>query len=192
MCAEDRAISRATGCLLASGSGFEETLVRCTQPFLTEATMEFLCIRARAFFFRGRLHFLLGLAVSLSAVGVFAEEMSQPVEIKEIARSQITANGQPVQLPGQGAEVIASVYTIAPGAKLPVHEHPYARYGYVLSGVLEVVEAGTGRTFRYEPGDFIIEVTGWHRGSNPGDVPVQLLVIDQSEPGETNTILKPQ
>jgi quercetin dioxygenase-like cupin family protein len=52
----------------------------------------------------------------------------------------------------------------APGATLPVHKHPYPRYGYVLTGRLCVTNMETGQSDIYEPGDFILESVGqWHK-----------------------------
>jgi quercetin dioxygenase-like cupin family protein len=131
------------------------------------------------------------LAAALGGSALMAEELAQPVQVQEIARSQVTAAGQPIHLPAEGVEVVASVYTIAPGAELPVHSHRYARYAYVMSGELEVVAAEGGHVFTYRPGDFIIEMTGaWHWGRNRGAEPVKLVVVDQTEPGLSNTELK--
>ena len=78
---------------------------------------------------------------------------------------------------------------IAPGAKLPRHMHPFARYAYVLEGEVRVeYEGGQRQTFR--AGEFIVEAIGvWHFGTNTGKGPLSLLVIDQVEVGKSNTIL---
>ena len=71
-----------------------------------------------------------------------------------------------------------------------MHKHPYPRYGYVLSGTLEVTVSG-GKTYRYKAGDFMAEVVNtWHTGKNVGDTTVRLLVIDQVVPGHSNTIVR--
>ena len=71
-----------------------------------------------------------------------------------------------------------------------MHEHPYPRYAYVLSGTLEITVLG-GKTYRYKAGDFIAEVIRqWHTGRNIGDTPVRLLVIDQVVPGHSNTVFR--
>jgi quercetin dioxygenase-like cupin family protein len=116
----------------------------------------------------------------------------QGVVVQEIARAQATALGQRIELPGGGAEVIASIFTIAPGAELPVHKHRFPRYAYayVLSGRVGVT-GDDGRVSAYEAGAFIVEMVDmWHRGSNACDEPARLLVIDQVEPGASNTIVK--
>jgi quercetin dioxygenase-like cupin family protein len=135
------------------------------------------------------LLFALGFWL-LAATPAAADQ--EAVRVDEVLRSTTTSTGQPITLPPPGAEVVASLYTIAAGARLPVHKHPYTRYAYVLSGRLRVVEEATGEAFEFGPGDFVIEMTdAWHWGSNPGEEPLRLLVIDQTEPGTPNTVLKP-
>jgi quercetin dioxygenase-like cupin family protein len=74
---------------------------------------------------------------------------------------------------------------------LPVHKHPGPRYAYVQAGNLRVTNVETGQSIDYKPGDFIVEMIGlWHQGANVGTDTVRLLVIDQVEGNEPNTILK--
>jgi quercetin dioxygenase-like cupin family protein len=103
----------------------------------------------------------------------------------------VTADGKPILLPQKDAQVVASIFDIPPGASLPVHKHPFPRYGYVLAGTLQVTKAETGEKFTYKTGDFIVEMIGeWHQGANTGTEPVKLLVIDQVEKGAKNTIIR--
>ena len=111
------------------------------------------------------------------------------VTITPVASTSTTADGQPIQVPAH-PQVVVSRFEIAPGAALPMHQHPYPRYGYVLAGALEVTVLG-GEAYRYRAGDFMPEVIGqWHSGKNIGTTPVQLLVIDQVVAGKSNTIFK--
>ena len=127
--------------------------------------------------------FALGFPAALRADQVPA------VTITRVLSTRTTAGGQPIDVPGH-PEVVVSRYEIAPNAALPMHEHPYPRYAFVLSGTLEITVRG-GKTYRYKTGDFIAEVIGqWHTGRNSGDTPVRLLVIDQVVPGHSNTILR--
>jgi quercetin dioxygenase-like cupin family protein len=127
---------------------------------------------------------ILGLAATLRA------DQMPAVAIKPLLSTKTTANGEPIDVPVH-PEVVVSRYEIAPNAALPMHEHPYPRYAYVLSGTLEITVLG-GKTYRYKPGDFIAEVIGqWHTGRNASDTPVRLLVIDQVVPGHSNTVLRP-
>lgn len=113
------------------------------------------------------------------------------VVVTPLASATTTAAGQPITLPQKNAQVLVSMFDIPPGAKLPVHQHPFPRYAYVLAGTLQVTNAETGESNSYKTGDFIVEMIGkWHQGANLGTEPVKLLVIDQVEEGTQNTILK--
>jgi quercetin dioxygenase-like cupin family protein len=130
--------------------------------------------------------FLIGLASRADT-----QEATGKVRAKRIFSATTTNSGQPILLPKSNVEVVAWMYDIPSGAKLPVHKHPFQRYAYVLSGTLQVTDVENGRTFEYKPGDFIVEmVDGWHYGTNNAKEPVRLLVIDQVEKGQGNTILK--
>src|SRR5262249_48832410 len=131
-------------------------------------------------------------ALILSVLGLStapAAENPPGMSIVPISSTTTTASGQPIVVPAH-PEVIASIYEIAPNAKLPIHEHPYPRYTYVLSGTLEVTVLGA-QTYRYQAGEFFAEVIGqWHTGRNIGNAPVKLLMIDQVVAGRSNTILQ--
>jgi quercetin dioxygenase-like cupin family protein len=132
------------------------------------------------------------LAACASVTAAYALDSSAaPVVVTPVKTTTITATGQPLVLPRENVEVTASIYDIAPGATLPVHKHPFARYGYVLAVTLKVTNVDTGKSDVYETGDFIVEMIGqWHQGSNIGVDPVKLLVIDQIEAGSQATVLK--
>ena len=113
------------------------------------------------------------------------------VVVTPLSSTTATASGQPITLPHKDVQVLLSSYEIPAGAKLPVHEHPFARYAYVLAGTLQVTNVETGKSNTYKPGDFIVEMIGqWHKAANVGADPVRLLVIDQVEEGVQNTILQ--
>lgn len=115
----------------------------------------------------------------------------QAAVVTPLASTDKTDAGQPLVLPRDKPRVIASIFEIPPGATLPVHKHPSARYAYVLAGKLRVTNADTGQTTDYETGDFIVEmIDQWHQGSNIGLDPVKLLVIDQIEAGSKATVLR--
>ena len=83
-----------------------------------------------------------------------------------VASTQNTVSGQPIVLPQHDVQLIVTRLTIQPGATLPEHEHPYQRYGYVLSGHLNVTMSDAGRSLTYGPGDFIVEMRNqWHSAS---------------------------
>ena len=106
---------------------------------------------------------------------------------KMVLSTSATAIGEPLVLSLAAPQVDVSVYEIAPGTVLPEHRHMYPRYGYVLSGKLNVTYTATGRSDLYGPGDFVIEAVGqWHTGKAEGATGVKLLVIDQVERGQKN------
>jgi quercetin dioxygenase-like cupin family protein len=133
---------------------------------------------------------------ALPLVGLFALFMSplQAQEQKDVAVTTLlsttrTSSGQPIGLPPKNAKIVASVYDVASGAALPVHNHPYPRYGYVLAGLLRVTNIDTGETNTYKPGSFFLEPIGqWHIGASIGREPLRLLVIDVAVEGQTNLV----
>jgi quercetin dioxygenase-like cupin family protein len=113
------------------------------------------------------------------------------VTVTELLSTTVTSSGQPIVLPQKDAQIVVSIYDVAPGARLPAHKHPFPRYGYVLSGELRVTNMETGQNDTYKPGDFILESVGqWHMGTNIGAKPLKLLVIDIVEKGQANTVVR--
>ena len=129
---------------------------------------------------------LLALVTSTASAQQQAE-----VSVKRLLSTTTTSAGQKIILPQKEAEVVASIFEIPPRTQLPEHEHPYPRYGYILSGSLRVTNTETGQSKIYRSGDFVLESVGrWHIGANAGEEPTRLLVIDIVENGRTNTILR--
>jgi quercetin dioxygenase-like cupin family protein len=127
---------------------------------------------------------LLMLAVPLSA-------RAEAVKITPLLSTAVTSSGQPIVLPQGNIQLITSIYEIAPGAKLPEHEHNAQRYGYLMSGRLRITNTETGKSDEFKPGDFIVEARGqWHKAESIGTEPIKLLVIDQVEPGDKTTVLR--
>ena len=111
------------------------------------------------------------------------------VVVKPVTSTAVTASGQPITLPQKDAHVVVTTYDIGRGANLPEHKHSYARYAYVLVGTLRVTNTETGRSEVYKPGDFIVEAIGqWHKAANIGRDSVRLLVIDQVDGEQNNTV----
>jgi quercetin dioxygenase-like cupin family protein len=111
--------------------------------------------------------------------------------VTQLKTTSTTDAGQPIALPATNANVIASIFDIPPGATLPVHQHPFPRYAYVLAGELRVTNVETGQATTYKTGDFVVEMVGqWHQGASVGDGAVKLLVIDQVEGNAAHTVLK--
>lgn len=133
---------------------------------------------------------LAALAVVFSAGAAFALEAVTVTPLHEMTE---TASGKPITLPQSNVRVIVSTFDIAPGATLPIHKHPFARYAVVQAGTLKVINVETNEPRIYKTGDFVVEmIDQWHRAENIGSDPVKLLVIDQVEGAAGNTILKDQ
>ena len=134
---------------------------------------------------------VLAAVASLLLLKPLHADEGHAVVVRPIMSATQTASGQPISLPKVNARVSMSEFTIAPGATLPVHKHPFPRFAYVLEGTISVTDEDTRQTFVYKPGDMIVEVVNqWHFGTNVGQSPVRLLVIDEVEGDLSNTILK--
>ncbi len=133
---------------------------------------------------------LLSLCLAL-VWGASAQADAQGVVVSPILSATETANGGPILLPRDEAQVLVSRYEIPAGAKLPVHRHAFPRMAYVLSGTLVVTDVSTGTDTSYSEGSFVIEmVEAWHFGRNDGPDAMQLLVIDLVPEGQSNTVLQ--
>ena len=140
-----------------------------------------------------RAIFLLPLMLPLAANAARAEDdkAKMSVTVRSILSADVNSAGQPIVFPQKDGYVTATMYEIPPGARLPVHKHPFPRMGYVLEGTLRVTNDETSRSETYDPGAFVLEsVDEWHEGANAGTVPLKLLVIDLTEKGAPTTILK--
>ena len=71
---------------------------------------------------------LLAICASFTAAHALDSGAAAPVVVTPVKTTAVTSTGQPLILPQKNVEVTASIYDIAPGATLPVHKHPYARY----------------------------------------------------------------
>lgn len=131
---------------------------------------------------------LTGFAMLLLAMPA----MAQDVVVTPVLNTDVTSSGQKIVLPQKDPALAVSTYDIPAGAALPVHEHPFPRYAYVLEGTIRVDNTEIGRSQTFTKGEFIVEaVSQWHKGTNVGDGPVKLLVIDMIEKGEKNVVLQP-
>jgi quercetin dioxygenase-like cupin family protein len=147
--------------------------------------------------FRGLQCLAVGLLASSTSPACAQQQTDYTMQrqtsftIKQLLSTTTTSAGQKIVLPEKDAELIASIFEIRPGARLPEHEHPYPRYGYILSGSLRVTDTETGQSKTYRSGDFVLEAVGrWHTGANAGAEPTRLLVIDIVVNGNTNTVLR--
>ena len=108
------------------------------------------------------------------------------VQVAPVTRTNTTVTGQPIVVPDR-PDVIVSIATFPPGARIAEHQHLHPHYVYVLEGVLTVMNTETNKSFEVKAGDFVAEMQDtWHYGINKGAVPVKLLVIDQVPAGAPN------
>ncbi len=121
----------------------------------------------------------LPLAIaSLFTVPASGDEYGAEVTAREIAKTTVTADGQPVDYPRtEKPEVTASVVKLPPEAETGWHYHPIPVYGYVIRGTLEV-ERENGQVDTYHEGEAIIEaVDSPHNARNTGTEPVELVTF---------------
>jgi quercetin dioxygenase-like cupin family protein len=132
---------------------------------------------------------LATLAVLAFVFGAASAADAPAVQVTPIARTNTTVTGPPITVP-QHPDVVVSIATFPPGARIPEHQHPHPHYVYVLEGVLTVVNTDAHKTFDVKAGDFVVEMMDtWHYGINNGTVPVKLLVIDQVPQGAPNNMV---
>jgi quercetin dioxygenase-like cupin family protein len=111
------------------------------------------------------------------------------VQVTPVTRTNRTVTGQPIVVPDH-PDVIVSIATFPPGARIAEHQHPHPHYVYVLDGVLTVVNTDANMSFEVKAGEFVAEMQNtWHYGINKGAVPVKLLIIDQVPMGAAGNVL---
>lgn len=126
---------------------------------------------------------------ALAAILLAAPALAGSPQVSVLTDTNKTVIGQPIVSP-EHPTVKATIVTFLPGDKTIVHTHPYPHYGYMLEGVLTVVNSKTGKSFELKKGDFLVEMLNTaHYGENRGKVPVKLLVIDTVPEGtKTNSL----
>jgi quercetin dioxygenase-like cupin family protein len=129
-------------------------------------------------------------AATLAFCASMANAVAVPaVQVTPVTRTHTSIIGQPIVVPDH-LDVVVSLATFPPGARLPEHQHHNPHYVYVLEGVLTVVNTDANKTFEVKAGDFVVEMTDtWHYGINNGAVPVKLLVIDQVPHGAAGNVV---
>lgn len=118
---------------------------------------------------------LFSLAVILLAAQMaFAQDV---VTQKLLETSTSWDGSQLPSYPKTQPKVTILRITIAPGAKLPIHQHPLINCAVVTKGELKVVKL-SGEEKLIKAGDAIAEVVGsFHYGYNAGKDPVELIVF---------------
>src|SRR4029077_18424766 len=132
---------------------------------------------------------LIITGVTVLALCVAHAADAPKVVVTPVARTNTTIIGQPIVVPDR-PDVIVSLATFPPGARIAEHQHPHPHFVYVLEGVLTVVNTDANKTFEVKAGAFIAEMQDtWHYGVNKGAIPVKLLVIDQVPTGAASNVL---
>ena len=134
-----------------------------------------------------RLSIIAALLVMTASAGA----APPGVTVTPVADATRTVSGQPIEVPAN-PHVLVTITTIAPGAHLPRHVHPYARYAYILEGTITVTNLETHQTYVQKAGDFVVDLHNQlHEAMNAGSVPVKVLTIDQVPAGvASNMVLK--
>jgi len=126
--------------------------------------------------------FALGLCFLLAAT--LAASTQEKIVATTLLKTTTTAGGQKIVFPTGDTEVTAFLVDLPAGIDTGWHEHPYPRYGYVMSGAV-TVENDAGQRQTYRAGQFVVEQVGvFHHGTTTE--PTRLLVIDQNEAGKGN------
>jgi len=127
--------------------------------------------------------------VSCTHLPASGGEYGAGITVREIAKTTVTADGQPVRyLRADRPEVTALIVEIPPGGETGWHLHPVPVYAYIIKGTLDV-EMGNGDVRTYHEGDAIIEMVNTpHNGKNRGSAPVKLVAFYTGEQGKPNTI----
>jgi quercetin dioxygenase-like cupin family protein len=130
---------------------------------------------------------IAAVLAGLALASTIAHAADAPkVQVTPVTRTNRTVTGQPIVVPDH-PDVIVSIATFPPGARIAEHQHPHPHYVYVLDGVLTVVNTDANMSFEVKAGEFVAEMQNtWHYGINKGAVPVKLLVIDQVPAGTPN------
>jgi quercetin dioxygenase-like cupin family protein len=134
---------------------------------------------------------ILGLSAVIASVGLTWGQQGLPpfTAQEEIVRRTSNTWNRPFHFPSRVPEVTASVIEYPAGAVGPHQTNPYTRYLYVLEGTL-TLEVDDGGAVEFPAGSLILSGSTWLVPRNKGNVPVKLLVIDQTEVGQPNSVLE--
>ena len=126
-----------------------------------------------------------GLAIGLLAFSIAAQSATS----EDLIRTTQSWDGQtlPAYTLNQ-PEVTIKKITVAPGEKLPWHQHPVINAGILLSGELRVTTSE--QVLELKEGDTIVEVMNTsHFGENTGKTPAEIIVFYLTEKGAEVTVL---
>ncbi len=130
------------------------------------------------------------LVIIFTASQSYADALATHAQVETLARTQLMWNQQPLPAYTTGKPEISILkFTIPAGAQLPLHRHPYANAGVILSGVLSVYTE-QGETRHLQAGDALIELVNIpHYGINNGDSPTVVVVFYAGEADQAVTEL---
>ena len=135
---------------------------------------------------------LLGVCLfyAVHSAGDSAMVAMDEIDAEVLVKSTTMWNGTTIPPYGVGQTEISVVrITVPPGQALPMHYHPHATAGVLLSGKL-VVHTAAGETAELSAGDGLIELINQaHAGANVGDEPASILVVYAGIEGEPVTVL---
>lgn len=121
---------------------------------------------------------------------MFVASSGNAATSKDLIKSTESWNGN--ELPAYALaqpEVTIKEIIIAPGEKLPWHQHPVINAGILLSGEL-VVQTREGKKLHLKAGDTLIELVNTsHTGQNISNEPAKIVVFYLAEQGEKVTVL---
>ncbi|MBV9903986.1 MAG: cupin, partial [Alphaproteobacteria bacterium] len=89
---------------------------------------------------------LIGLVAAAAFVSTALAADAPAVTVTPVTRTNTTVTGQPIVVPPD-PDVIVTIGTFPPAARIPEHQHPNPHYVYVLEGVLTVMNTETNKSF---------------------------------------------
>lgn len=130
----------------------------------------------------------LFLALPVSVAVAQDDALPSGFEAQPVLKSGVTADGDPIRLPTENAEITSVIGSIQAGGRTARHQHPVPVYVYVMEGELDVVTEG-GEPRHYKAGDAFLEsVDRWHQAFNKGASVTKILVVFIGEEGKPTTV----
>ncbi|KHT64848.1 cupin [Photobacterium gaetbulicola] len=126
---------------------------------------------------------LFPLSLVLTSLSIFAATS------QDLVKTTTSWDGQPLpSVQFNQPEITIKEIIIAPGEKLPWHQHPVINTGILLTGQLTVHTQNKKITI--SAGDPLVEVMNTsHYGENTGSEPAKVIVFYLAEKGSELTVL---
>ena len=121
---------------------------------------------------------IYGLLLILCLSGCASEADKNSCEVDVLAKTTKSWNDAILaEYPEGQPEITILRITIAPGAELPIHEHPVINAGVLLKGELTVITEND-KVLHLKAGEPIVEVVDtWHYGKNEGKGEAELIIF---------------